>query len=136
MQRCVSLLLAGLGMSPEPEIRVEDGVTVVALGPAFAQIDERIVDQIRESLDLDPYLAQQPLLVIDLSYTRFFGSSFIEILFGLWTKLNGIPGGRFALSGVTPYCREVLKVTHLDTLWGMYGTSKEAVEALRSAPVA
>ena len=123
-------------MSPEPVIRVEDGVTVLALGPGFAQIDERIVDQLRESLDLDPYLAQQPLLVIDLTYTKFFGSSFIEILFSLWTKLNAMPGGRFALAGVTPYCREVLKVTHLDTLWGMYGTSKEAIEALRPAPVA
>jgi len=123
-------------MSPEPKISVENGVTVLALGPGFAQIDERVVDQIRDWLDLDPYLAQPPLLVVDLTYTKFFGSSFIEILFSLWTKLNAIPGGRFALSGVTPYCREVLKVTHLDTLWGMYGTSKEAVEALRSAPVA
>ena len=39
-------------------------------------------------------------------------------------------GGKFVLSGLTPYCREVISITHLDELWSLYETADEAVKAL------
>lgn len=122
--------ITGQGMSSAaPEIHVENGVTVISLGPAYVHIDERLVDSLRESLDLkrdfDP-----PRVVLDLSHTRFFGSSFIEVMFALWTRLNGQPGAKFALAGVAPYCMEVLTITHLDTLWHLYPTVDDAVRDL------
>lgn len=123
----------GQGMSSAaPEIHVENGVTVISLGPAYVHIDERLVDGLRESLDLsrdfDP-----PKVVLDLSHTKFFGSSFIEVMFSLWTRLNNQPGASFALAGVAPYCREVLTITHLDTLWRLYPNVDEAVRELSRA---
>ena len=65
----------------------------------------------------------------DLSYTKFFGSSFIEVLFRVWNRVNGA-GGKFALAGLTSYCREVLEITHLDKLWPMLPNADEAVSAI------
>jgi anti-anti-sigma factor len=71
-------------------------------------------------------------LVIDLSYTEFFGSSFIEVLFRLANRVTKRDKGRFAIAGLRPYCAEVLSVTHLDELWSTYETTEEAVADLKS----
>jgi hypothetical protein len=34
---------------------------------------------------------------------------------------------------LNPYCREVLEVTHLDTLWPIYATRADAVDQVKSA---
>jgi anti-anti-sigma factor len=113
-----------------PEITRQNGITVVALGPDYENLDEA------ELLDLSPVLLQAaeqadpPLLVLDMPHTEFFGSAFIEILFRLWNKLNARGGGRFAISGLTQYCAEVIQVTHLDRLWELYGSQAEAVAGL------
>lgn len=116
-----------------PEVGVECGVTVVALGPGFQSLDEQVLDSgLRDSLLEIADEAHPPLVVLDVSHTTFFGSSFIEIVFRMWNRLRGQPGGNLALCSVTPYCREVLQVAHLDTLWRMYPTRAEAVAALSS----
>ena len=114
-----------------PEVVVDGSVTVIALGPAYKFVDEHVLDTgLGESLieladDADP-----PLVVLDLSNTQFFGSSFIEVLFRLWTRLQARGGGRFAICGLTPHCLDVLKITHLDTLWRLTATREEAVRAI------
>ena len=114
-----------------PEVVVDGSVTVIALGPAYKVVDEHVLDTgLGESLieladDADP-----PLVVLDLSNTQFFGSSFIEVLFRLWTRLQARGGGRFAICGLTPHCLDVLKITHLDTLWRLTATREEAVRAI------
>ncbi len=64
--------------------------------------------------------ADPPLLVLDLSNLRFFGSGFIEALFRAWSVLDACPGGRMSLCGLTAYCREVVEITHLDQLWRVF----------------
>ena len=81
------------------------------------------------SADRSPKFSGWPKVVIDLSYTKFFGSSFIEVLFRVWNRVNGA-GGKFALAGLTSYCREVLEITHLDKLWPMLPNADEAVSAV------
>lgn len=112
------------------EIVVDSGVTVVALGTEFVNLDEHRLDGIRESLLDVSQSAEPPLLVLDLSQTKFFGSSFIEVLFRLWNRISARKGGEFAISGLTPYCAEVLAITHLDTLWRTFPNRAEAVRAL------
>lgn len=115
-----------------PEVVVDDGVTVIVLGPAFQVVDEHVLDgglggaMMEIAEDANP-----PLVVLDLSHTRFFGSSFIEILFRLWTQLQARPGGNFAICGLTPHCLDVLKITHLDTLWRLFPDRGEAVRSLK-----
>ncbi len=115
-----------------PEITKENDVTVIGFGPEFANLDEPIIDELRDVIldlasDVDPLL-----IVLDMSHIKFFGSSFIEILFRIWNRTNLQEGGQFGISGLTPYCKEVLEVTHLDQLWRLYETRDEAIQALTS----
>ncbi len=112
-----------------PEVRKRGDVTVISFGPQFESLDEFTLDQIRDFVLEAAKAADPPKVVIDLSYTKFFGSSFIEVLFRVWNRVNGA-GGKFALAGLTSYCREVLEITHLDKLWPMLPNADEAVSAV------
>lgn len=112
-----------------PEIHKCRSVTVITFGPQFETLDEFTLDQVRDFVLEAAKLADPPRVVIDLTYTKFFGSSFIEVLFRVWNRVNGA-GGKFALAGLTSYCREVLEVTHLDKLWPLLPNEAEAVAAI------
>jgi len=114
-----------------PEAILDGQVTVIELGPGYQILDEQLLDTgVEDSLAEIVAQADPPLVVLDLSHVRFFGSSFIEILFRLWNNVQARPGGAFALCGLTPHCLDVLKITHLDTLWKLFATRAEAVQAL------
>lgn len=118
-----------------PDVTVENQVTVISLGPACQNIDETVLDNgLRDSMLEITKEINPPLVVVDMSHTKFFGSSFIEILFRIWNRLHAKPGGQFAISGLSPYCAEVLKITHLDSLWRVFPTREEAVRTLSSRP--
>ena len=122
------------GPALAPEVVVAGPVTVIGLGPAFQIIDEHVLDAgLGESMIEIADDANPPVVVLDLSHTRFFGSSFIEVLFRLWTRLQARAGGTFAICGLTPHCQDVLKITHLDTLWRLFPDRDEAVRALGAA---
>ena len=113
-----------------PTIEKRGDVTCIRLGPEFENLDEKSLDMIRTTM-LDAAAAgDPPRVLIDLQYTSFFGSSFIEVLFRIWNRVNGIPGGKFGISGLTDYCKNVLEVTHLDKLWNLYPDFDEAVKDL------
>lgn len=110
-----------------PVIRKRGNVTIIAFGAQFESLDEFALDQIRDIVLDAVKTAEPPKIVIDLTYTKFFGSSFIEILFRVWNRVNSQPDGGFVLSGLTSYCREVLEVTHLDKLWPLLPNEDAAV---------
>jgi len=116
----------------EPQVTQEDGVTVIALGREFKSIDEMVMDDLREYLLEVSVAADPPRILIDLSQTEFFGSSFIELLFRIWNRMNSQKGGKFGVCGMTPYCREVLEITHLDQLWGIYANRDQALADLKA----
>ena len=107
----------------------ECGVTVVALGPEYENLDEPLLDRLRSAILDAADRADPPRLLVDLSHTKFFGSSFIEILVEAWKRIRE-RGGVFSLCGVDMYCADVLRVTRLDQVWPMYPTRDEAVQAL------
>ncbi len=114
-----------------PQTVVQDGVTVFQFGPGPHTFHEAQMAEVTEPM-LSACLAEPPLVVVDLSEVEFFGSSFIELLFRMWKRLNE-RNGRFVLAGVSPYCGEVLAVTNLDKLWQSYGSRDEAVAALKKS---
>ena len=113
-----------------PTIERHGNITCIRLGREFENLDEQALDAIRTEMLDAAGAADPPRVIIDLQYTSFFGSSFIEVLFRIWNRVNGIPGGKFGISGLTSYCKEVLEVTHLDKLWNLYPTFEEAVQDL------
>lgn len=118
-----------MATSLSPSISKRGDVTVIAFDARFESLDEFTLDQVRELVLEAAKAATPPKIVIDLSCTKFFGSSFIEVLFRVWNRVNGADG-KFALSGLTPYCREVLQITHLDKLWPMFPNVDAAVAAI------
>lgn len=113
-----------------PEVVVDRRVSVVSLGAGSQSLDEQVLDAgLRDALLEIADEADPPLIVLDVAQTTYFGSSFIEIVFRMWNRLRS-KGGNLAICGVTPYCREVLQVAHLDTLWKLYPTRDEAVAGL------
>ncbi len=119
-----------MGNSLSPDIQVKDGVTVVLLGPGYEKLSEHLMDHLREVLLRCCEEANPPRVVIDLSHTTFFGSSFIEILVQFWKRISERDGGDFAICGLTANCAEVLHITQLDSLWNVFPSQSEAIAAL------
>ena len=113
-----------------PEIEVRNGVTVVQLGPDYDSLGDSRLDELNDVLLKCAQTADPPKVVIDLSHTAFFGSSFLEVLLQMWKILSEREGNAFALSGLNDNCAEVLHVTQLDSLWKVFDTQHEAIEAL------
>jgi anti-sigma B factor antagonist len=114
------------------DVTVVSGITVAAFKSGYSQIDETHVEHVsRKLMDLVSGMTS-PALVLDMTHVEFFGSSFIETMFRVWKRLQGQQGAKFALCGLRPYCREVLEVTHLDSLWRLYPTRDEALAGIRS----
>lgn len=112
------------------EILRAGDVTVIELGAGYETLDEPAVEELITPILDAARAAEPPWIVLDLSHTTFFGSSFIEILFRAYNRLRE-KDGRFALCGLTPYCREVVEITHLDRLWKVYPGRDEAVAGVR-----
>lgn len=115
-----------------PTYERHGNVTCVVLGREFESVDEFLLDQIRDDILEKAYSADPPHVLIDLSEVKFFGSSFIEVLFRIWNKVDKGEDGKFGISGLTKYCIEVLEVTQLDKLWDLYPTLDDAVAKMNS----
>ena len=115
--------------SRAPNVETQDSVTVIHLGPEYENLDESLLEELRAVIVNAADNATPPRVVLDLANTKFFGSGFIEIMFRAWKRLRS-RNGDFAISGLTPYCAEVVAVTHLDRLWPVFGDRDEAVRTL------
>jgi anti-sigma B factor antagonist len=70
-----------------------------------------------------------PMVVFDLSDVSYFGSVFLALLLRCH-KFVKSRGGELVLCGASKMASELLRVTALDTLWAIYDTREEALEAL------
>ncbi len=81
---------------------------------------------------LDPLKSVDvPLVIFDLSQVDYFGSVFLSMLLRCHKAVKP-RGGELVLCGASKMADELLRVTALDTLWAIYGTREEAIEALAS----
>jgi len=115
-----------------PTTSTQDEVTVVSLGPDYENLDEHVLEELQQLLLKTADHIDPPLLVLNLSHTQFFGSSFIEVLFRVWNRIKK-RNGQFAICCLTPYCAEVIEVTHLDRIWHIADTQDEAVAAVKAS---
>ena len=68
-------------------------------------------------------------IIIDFCQIEYFGSSMLEAMLKLWKLVNG-HGGKMAVCNVSTIGREVLQVGRFDTLWDVYDSRAEALQAL------
>lgn len=70
-------------------------------------------------------------LIIDLSQVKFFGSAFLSFLLRCHKLVKERRSSSdVVLAGCSARIRELLRLTNLDTLWALYDTRSEALEAL------
>ena len=108
------------------------GNTVVVV-PA-TNVESMRWDLIEQSAEIvmEPLKDQDvPMVVFDLSDIDYFGSVFLALLLRCH-KFVKSRGGELVLCGASQMAAELLRVTALDTLWAIYETREEALEALSS----
>lgn len=72
-----------------------------------------------------------PMVVVDLGEVTYFGSVFLALLLRCH-KFVKSRGGELVLCGASDMASELLRVTALDTLWAIYDTREEALDAIGS----
>ena len=90
-----------------------------------------LIDQAAQIV-MDPLRDQEvPMVVFDLSDVSYFGSVFLALLLRCH-KFVKSRGGELVLCGASKMAAELLRVTALDTLWAIYDTREDALEAVAS----
>ncbi len=108
------------------------GNTVV-VKPA-ASVESLNWDLVEQAADLVmETLANQeaPMVIVDLSSVGYFGSVFLALLLRCH-KFVKKKGGELVLCGANEMALELLRITALDTIWAIYDTREEAMQALLS----
>jgi anti-sigma B factor antagonist len=104
-------------------------IAVVIPSPEVESMHEVLIEQaakmVVNSLKEDPPAG----IVIDLSKVSYFGSVFLSFLLRCHT-LAKKHGSEIVLAGCSERTRELLHLTSLDTLWALYNTRAEALNAL------
>lgn len=70
-----------------------------------------------------------PMVVFDLSEVSYFGSVFLALLLRCHKNVKS-RGGELVLCGASEMAAELLRITALDTLWAIYDTREQAMQAL------
>lgn len=108
------------------------GNTVVVI-PA-ASVESLQWDLVEQAADvvMEPLATQDvPMVVFDLTCVGYFGSVFLALILRCHKFLKR-RGGELVLCGANEMARELLKITALDTIWAIYDTRQEAMQAVDS----
>jgi len=122
-----------MSTTSENDFRIEWHGDVLVLVPAIniESLNWDVIEQTTQ-LVLKPIREQQvPLLVVDLTDVTYFGSVFLALLLRCH-KAARSRGGEMVISGAKGPVRDLLRITALDTLWAIYDTRQEALDALTS----
>lgn len=116
---------------PVPAIQIERHGDLAIIVPAN-EVESMQWDLIQQAAEfvLAP-LKKSPAtgVIVDLSQVSFFGSVFLSLLLRCH-KLIKQQGGEVVLCGASDHARELLRLTALDTIWAIYDTREQAIEAL------
>jgi anti-anti-sigma regulatory factor len=104
-------------------------IALVIPSPKVEEMHETMISQaatlVVNSLKEDPPAG----IVIDLSRVHYFGSVFVSFLLRCH-MLAKKQGSELVLAGATEPALELLKLLDLQTLWAIYGSRQEALDAL------
>ena len=120
-------------MADLDDFRLEWHGNTVLLRPA-TNIEDMQWDLIEQAADIvmEPLKDQEvPMVVVDLSDVSYFGSVFLALLLRCH-KFVRKAGGEMVLCGASPTASELLRITALDTIWAIYDTREEALDAVMS----
>jgi anti-sigma B factor antagonist len=104
-------------------------IAVVIPSPKVEEMHEGLIDQaakmVVNTLREDPPAG----IVVDLSQVNYVGSVFVSFLLRCY-MFSKKAGSEIVLAGASEPARELLHLLDLETLWAIYDSRKEAIEAL------
>ena len=104
-------------------------IAVVTPSSEVEKMPENLMDQAAQMV-LAPLKDDPPAgLIFDLSKVDYVGSVFLSFLLRCHKRVKE-HGSEVVVAGASPRARELLHLTALDTLWALYDTRGEAMEAL------
>lgn len=111
------------------QVRRHGDIAVIVPSPQVEHLPETLLQPAAQMV-LAPLKEDPPTnIIIDLSAVAYFGSAFITFLLRCHEILKP-QNSELVLAGVNKEIRELLRTTALDTLWALYDTAPEAMEAL------
>lgn len=117
--------------TPDNDFQLSFHGNAVVITPA-ANVESMKWDLIEPSADIVMTPLQEldpPMVVFDLGDVTYFGSVFLALLLRCHKHVKS-RGGELVLCGASRMALELLRVTALDTLWAIYDTREEALDAL------
>ncbi len=106
-------------------------IQVIVVSPALESMDPSLVEG-ASTLLLEPIRSREnPQILFDLGQIPYFGSAFLALMLRCWKHVAS-KGGMMVLTSVSPSARDLLRMTALDTVWPIYNTRREGLEALLS----
>jgi anti-sigma B factor antagonist len=118
-------------LSQDQSFRIErhGEIAVVTPSPKVEEMHEALIEQaaklVVNSLREDPPAG----IVVDLGQVNYFGSVFVSFLLRCH-MLAKKQGSEVVLAGASEPARELLHLLDLQTIWALYKTRQEAIEAL------
>ena len=111
--------------------RVELAGGTIVISPV-GDINTLSADLVAEAAEMMTVLIEShesPMLVIDLNNVPSCSSVFMSFLLRCHKAVKA-RGGEMVLSGASQMVRELLSLTRLDTVWAVYQTREEALDAV------
>ncbi|MCX7702422.1 MAG: STAS domain-containing protein [Gemmataceae bacterium] len=113
------------------QVQRRGDVVIVVPSADVECLSDSMIEQAAQ-LVLAPLKDDPPSSIIfDLSQVQYFGSLFITFLLRCHLMVKKQGDGELVLAGVSNRIRELLRLTNLDTLWALYDTVGEALDALQ-----
>ena len=115
------------------DFRLEWHGNTVVITPAanVEQMPWDVIEQAAEIVMAPLKIQSSPMAVFYLSEVQYFGSAFLALLLRCHTAVKS-RGGELVLCGANETALELLRITALDTIWAIYKTREEAMQALLS----
>jgi len=116
---------------PTQDFQIEwhSGTLVVIPGGDIESMKWDLIEQAAEVVMAPLTETDVPLVIFDLSEVNYFGSVFLSLMLRCHKAVKP-QGGELVLCGASEMAEELLRVTALDTLWAIYSTREQAIEAL------
>lgn len=113
------------------DFRLEWHGNAIVITPAsnVESMNWELIEQAAEIVMAPLKKHHSPMVVVDLSEVNYFGSVFLALLLRCHTAVKS-RSGEIVLCGCSKMARELLKITALDTLWAIYDTKEQALEAV------
>ena len=113
------------------QLQWHGNTVVIVPAAAVESLNWELIEQAAQIV-MQPIREQEvPMVVFDLSDVSYFGSVFLSLLLRCH-KFVKSRGGELVLCGASSMAVELLRITALDTIWAIYDSRDEALEAMAS----